>query len=40
MFVINPPWQLPEQLKQAMPVITKLLSADDSAEFNLDYNVT
>jgi len=40
MFVINPPWQLPEQLKQVMPHITQLLSADDSAKFNLDYNVT
>lgn len=40
MFVINPPWQLPEQLKQAMPIITQLLSADDSAKFNLDYNIT
>lgn len=40
MFVINPPWQLPEQLKQTMPLITQLLSADDSAKFNLDYNIT
>ena len=40
MFVINPPWQLPAQLKQTMPMITEKLGLDDAATFNLDYNIT
>ena len=40
MFVINPPWQLPDLLKEAMPILTQKLSLDHSAKFNLSYNIT
>lgn len=40
MFVINPPWQLPEILNSSMPAITALLGLDDTAQFNLEYAIT
>lgn len=40
MFVINPPWQLPAILNEAMPTLTQLLGQDNSAKFNLDYAIT
>ena len=40
MFVINPPWQLPNILNEAMPVLTQLLGQDADAGFNLDYAIT
>jgi 23S rRNA (adenine2030-N6)-methyltransferase len=40
MFVINPPWQLPEILNSSMPSITELLGLDASAQFNLEYAIT
>jgi len=40
MFVINPPWQLPEILSSSMPSITELLGLDASAQFNLEYAIT
>jgi 23S rRNA (adenine2030-N6)-methyltransferase len=40
MFVVNPPWQLPSILNEAMPVLTKLLGQDVDARFNLDYAIT
>lgn len=40
MFVINPPWQLPQQLKESMPTITQLLGMDSSSKFNLSFAIT
>lgn len=40
MFVINPPWQLPNILKEAMPILTQLLGMDETAMFSLNYNIT
>ncbi|HEY0563719.1 MAG TPA: 23S rRNA (adenine(2030)-N(6))-methyltransferase RlmJ [Methylophilus sp.] len=40
MFVINPPWHLPTLLAESMPVLTQLLALDDSANFNLDSQIT
>ena len=40
MFIINPPWSLPEILKENMPLITSSLAIDDSAHFNLESHVT
>lgn len=40
MFVINPPWQLPEMLKSSMSDITTLLGLDATAQFNLRYAIT
>jgi 23S rRNA (adenine2030-N6)-methyltransferase len=33
MFVINPPWQLDEELKTALPWLTERLAADDGASY-------
>jgi len=40
MFIINPPWSLPEILKENMPLITSSLAIDDSAHFNLESHIT
>lgn len=40
MFIINPPWQLPEILNSSMPAITTLLGLDATAQFNLAYAIT
>lgn len=40
MFIINPPWQLPEILNSSMPEITTLLGLDTAAQFNLEYAIT
>ncbi|MBX3686940.1 MAG: 23S rRNA (adenine(2030)-N(6))-methyltransferase RlmJ [Rhodocyclaceae bacterium] len=36
MFVINPPWTLPETLNTVMPALVDLLAQDDSARFGLE----
>ena len=36
MFVINPPWTLPETLNTVMPALVDLFAQDDSARFGLD----
>lgn len=40
MFVINPPWQLPDILNSSMPAISALLALDNAAQFNLEYAIT
>ena len=35
MFVINPPFILPKILEEAMPVLTQLLSLDETADFQI-----
>ena len=37
MFLINPPFNLKEQLKPAMPQLVKLLGQDENAAFTLEY---
>lgn len=37
MFVINPPYLLAEQLRDSLPVLTKLLAQDAGARFVLEY---
>jgi 23S rRNA (adenine2030-N6)-methyltransferase len=39
MFILNPPWTLPEQLKQALPYLVKTLGLDKGAEFGLQYQI-
>lgn len=39
MFIINPPYVLPEMLKQIMPKLSETLAQDDKARFVLDYQI-
>ena len=36
LFIINPPWTLPEILNATMPDLTRILALDESAEFIID----
>ena len=36
MFVFNPPWLLAQSMREAMPVLAKVLGQDDSAVFRID----
>lgn len=40
MFVINPPYTLPKVLEDTLPVLTKILALDDSADFNLTHKIS
>lgn len=40
LFIINPPWTLPETLAETMPILTQLLALDETAHFTLDSQIT
>ena len=39
MVIINPPWTLPDTLRDVMPALAKLLAQDDRARFGLDFRI-
>ncbi|NML24446.1 23S rRNA (adenine(2030)-N(6))-methyltransferase RlmJ [Zoogloea dura] len=39
LFVINPPWTLPDTLKTVMPWLVQVLGLDDGAAFGLEYEI-
>lgn len=39
LFIINPPWTLPNTLNEAMPVLTELLALDDTASYVLESQI-
>ncbi len=39
LFIINPPWTLPETLNQTMPILTQLLALDDSACYQVSSKI-
>lgn len=39
LFVVNPPWTLPERLGLAMPELRDRLAVDDGAAFTLDHRI-
>jgi 23S rRNA (adenine2030-N6)-methyltransferase len=39
LYVINPPWVLPERLRLALPWLVGALGMDDGAGFDLDYHI-
>jgi 23S rRNA (adenine2030-N6)-methyltransferase len=39
LFIINPPWTLPNILAETMPVLTQLLALDESANYELDSQI-
>jgi len=40
MFVFNPPWKLEAALREALPVLLRLLKQDETAKFGLDFRQT
>ena len=39
LFMINPPWTLPKILEVSMPLLTKLLAMDETADYQIDYQI-
>jgi 23S rRNA (adenine2030-N6)-methyltransferase len=39
LFIINPPWTLPNILDETMPYLTEILAQDDSAEYRLESHI-
>lgn len=39
LFIINPPWTLPNILNETMPILTKLLALDEAASYELDSQI-
>jgi len=40
LFIINPPWTLPNILAETMPVLTQLLALDKTASYELDSQIS
>ncbi len=39
LYLVNPPWVLPQTLEAVMPWLTRTLAIDDAADFNLTYRI-
>ncbi|MGZ8258674.1 MAG: 23S rRNA (adenine(2030)-N(6))-methyltransferase RlmJ [Methylotenera sp.] len=39
LFIINPPWTLPNVLAETMPILTQLLALDETASYRLDSQI-
>jgi 23S rRNA (adenine2030-N6)-methyltransferase len=39
MYIVNPPWTLPDTLKTIMPELTQRLALDEQANYTLDYAI-
>lgn len=39
LFIINPPWILPNALKESLPYLTELLGQDNNAGYQLEYEI-
>ena len=38
-FIVNPPYTLPDILDETMPILTQLLALDESADFKINYKI-
>lgn len=39
LYIVNPPWTLPEVLAEAMPLLCAALAVDDGARFGLEHHI-
>lgn len=39
LFIINPPWVLPQRLEESLPYLVKTLGLDEAAGFDLEYHL-
>ena len=39
LFIVNPPWTIPNTLSEVMPYLTEKLAVDDSASFEIDSHI-
>ena len=39
LFIINPPWVLPQRLEESLPYLVKALGLDEAAGFDLEYHL-
>ncbi|MDP3088823.1 MAG: 23S rRNA (adenine(2030)-N(6))-methyltransferase RlmJ [Methylotenera sp.] len=39
LFIVNPPWTLPNILNETMPVLTQLLALDETANYAINYKI-
>jgi len=40
LFIVNPPWTLPNTLNEVMPYLTEKLSVDNGASFEIDCHIS
>ncbi len=40
LFIINPPWTLPDTLKESLPYLVALLGRDESASYQLEFEIS
>ena len=40
LFIINPPWTLPNTLHEVMPYLAQKLAVDDGASFEIDSHIS
>ena len=38
-YIVNPPWTLPDMLKESMPRLVEWLGQDDGATFSLNFEI-
>jgi len=40
LFIVNPPWTLPNTLNEVMPYLAEKLAVDDGASFEIDSHIS
>lgn len=40
LFIINPPWTLPNTLAETMPILTQLLALDETADYHIESHIS
>ena len=40
LFIVNPPWTLPNTLQEVMPYLTEKLAVDHGASFEIDSHLS
>lgn len=40
LFIVNPPWTLPNMLAETMPILTQLLALDETADYRIESHIS